>query len=141
MRILRRARGYLLFGRKVEVFGPFTVIHPKGVRIGENCAINHGVFLHGGSGITLGDNVVLSARCMILDAGLDPATFAGAANRKYDNRPITIGDGAWIGAGAIVVGGVTIGKLAVVGAGSVVTKDVAANAVVAGNPARPIPVR
>ncbi|BAV86488.1 maltose O-acetyltransferase [Rothia aeria] len=50
--------------------------------------------------------------------------------------PITVGDNVWIGGGAIILGGVSIGENAVIGAGSVVTKDVPANAVVVGNPAR-----
>ena len=48
--------------------------------------------------------------------------------------PITIGDGAWIGAGAIILPGITIGKYAVIGAGSVVTKDVPDYTIAAGNP-------
>ncbi|GAB2174748.1 hypothetical protein DLREEDagr8_03060 [Dongia sp. agr-C8] len=51
-------------------------------------------------------------------------------------RPIRLGDGVWIGAGTIVIGGVTIGNGAVIGAGSVVTKDVPADCIYAGNPAR-----
>jgi acetyltransferase-like isoleucine patch superfamily enzyme len=52
--------------------------------------------------------------------------------------PVTIGDGVWVGAGVIVLPGVTIGSGAVVAAGSVVTRDVPANAKVAGNPAKVI---
>lgn len=52
-----------------------------------------------------------------------------------DERPVRIDDDAWIGAGAFVMRGVKIGARAIVAAGSVVTKDVAADAVVAGNPA------
>lgn len=54
------------------------------------------------------------------------------------NHQVTIGHDVWIGHGAIVLPGRTIGTGAVVGAGSVVTKDVAAYAIVVGNPARPI---
>ena len=50
-----------------------------------------------------------------------------------------IGDNAWIGGGAIILGGVSIGDRAIVGAGAVVTRDVAADTTVVGNPARLIP--
>jgi maltose O-acetyltransferase len=53
-------------------------------------------------------------------------------------KPVVIEDNVWIGGGAILLPGVTIGRNAVVGAGAVVPKRVAANTVVAGNPARVI---
>lgn len=127
-----------LLGRKVDVYGDFTVIHPENVRIGVNCGINHDVFILGRCGIEIGDDVVLSARAMLIDAALDPSTFAQPADRKYIDGPIRIGKGAWIGAGAIILPGVTIGERSVVGAGSVVTRDVPPLSVVAGNPARVI---
>jgi maltose O-acetyltransferase len=55
-------------------------------------------------------------------------------------KPILIEDNVWIGGGAILLPGVTIGRNAVVGAGAVVPKDVQANTVVAGNPAKVIRV-
>lgn len=51
-------------------------------------------------------------------------------------KPIVVGHGVWIGAGAVILPGVTIGEHAVVGAGAIVTKDVPAGVIVAGNPAR-----
>jgi carbonic anhydrase/acetyltransferase-like protein (isoleucine patch superfamily) len=63
----------------------------------------------------------------------------GSLNRlATDRRGITIGDGVWLGAAAIVLPGVTIGDGAVIGAGAVVTRDVAAFEIHAGNPARKI---
>jgi maltose O-acetyltransferase len=53
-------------------------------------------------------------------------------------RPITIGNNVWIGGGAIILPGVTVGENSVIGAGAVVTKDVPANVVAVGNPARVI---
>ena len=51
-------------------------------------------------------------------------------------RPVIVGEGAWLAAGAVVLKGVTIGARAVVGAGAVVTEDVPEDSVAAGNPAR-----
>lgn len=138
-RLLRRAKGYVLFGKRVEIFGPFTVLVPGGVRLGRNVAINHGVFLNGGCRIEIGNDAVLSARCMIIDVGLDPATFGETI--AYRNAPIRIGSRAWIGASAIILPGVTIGDGAIIGAGSVVTRDVPAGQTWAGNPARALPTR
>jgi len=142
-RLLARLKRYwfaskarLLFGRKVAVFGDFRVVHPHNVRIGSNCAINHDVFILGQCGIDIGDDVVLSTRVMLIDASLDPSTFGEPLKRKYNDAPICIGRGAWIGAGTIVLPGVTVGERSVVGAGSVVTRDVPPLSVVAGNPAR-----
>ena len=52
------------------------------------------------------------------------------------NRPITIGNNVWIGAGAVVLPGVTIGDNTVIGAGSIVTKDIPAHVVAVGNPCK-----
>lgn len=131
-------KAYMAFGKRVAVFGDFTVINPRKVSIGNNCAINHDVFILGSSGIEIGDNVVLSARCMIIDAGLDTSNFANTHERKYIDAPVAIGSGVWVGAGAIILPGVTIGEKSIVGAGSVVTRDVPPRSIVAGNPARVI---
>lgn len=134
--ILLQAKGWLVFGRRAIVFGNFTVANPKNVKIGANCAINHDVFLLGRVGITIGDGVVLSARCMLLDAGLETRSFEKFEGHAHVDAPIKVGNGAWIGAGAIILPGVTIGEYSIVGAGSVVRKDVPPRTVVAGNPAK-----
>ena len=131
-------RASRLFGQKVAVFGDFTVVRPENVRFGKGCAINHDVFILGQCGIDIGDYVVLSARVMLVDTGLDPDTFVDPWQRKYVEGRIRIGDASWIGAGAIILAGVTIGERSVVGAGSVVTKDVPPLSVVAGSPAKVI---
>jgi maltose O-acetyltransferase len=79
--------------------------------------------------IVLGDHVRLSKGVVIETAGLD---FRAAPPYCHRAKPITIGHGVWLGAGAIVLGGVSIGDHAVIGAGTVVTRDVPQRAVVVG---------
>ena len=129
-------KGRLIFGRKVGILGNFLVVKPSNVSIGNYCGINEGVFILGENKVTIGSYVVLSARCMIIDAGLDKRNFSTSNFPRHVGGPITIEDGAWIGAGAIILANVTIGRKAIVGAGAVVTSDVPDFAIVAGNPAR-----
>lgn len=131
-------KGFFVFGRRVGVLGNFTVVNSKNVCIGKNCGINHDVFILGNNNIEIGDGVVLSARVMLLDAGLDVKKFSTQDFPPHVSGFVKIEDGVWVGAGAIVLSGVTIGRKSVIGAGSVVTKDVSPFTIVAGNPARPI---
>lgn len=108
-----------------------------------------------GMNITLGDSVYFNAGCTILDSApvrigartmfgpgvqIYCAEHAKDPKMRFDGlevaKPVTIGEDVWIGGGAIILAGATIGDRAIVGAGSVVTRDVPADAVVVGNPAR-----
>lgn len=82
-----------------------------------------------GSHCQIGPNVQLLTPTHPVEPGPRRAKLEAAL-------PITIGDNVWLGGGAIVLPGVTIGDNSVIGAGSVVTKDVPANVVALGNPAR-----
>lgn len=135
---LLQLKGRRIFGRKVEIIGNFTVLNPKNVTIGDFCGVNHDVFIVGHHRIEIGAYVVLSARCMLIDTGLDKTEFLKNDFPKHIGGPIKIEDGAWIGAGAIILANVTVGRKAVVGAGAVVTRSVPAFAIVAGNPAKVI---
>jgi acetyltransferase-like isoleucine patch superfamily enzyme len=103
-----------------------------GLRVGSNCVLG------AMGGIKLGKNVRISHGAILETGGLELG-----AEPPYDHisKSITLDDGVWIGANAIVLAGVTIGRGAVVGAGAVVTKDVPPNTIVAGNPARVMRLR
>ena len=127
-------------------------------RVGRGAVIRPPFFCDYGYNIGLGDGVFLNFNCVILDVAevaigdrtqIGPAAQIYAADHPRDaatrksgvefGRPVRIGSDVWIGGGAIILPGVTIGDGAVIGAGSVVTRDVAAGAIVMGNPARPRP--
>ncbi len=133
-----QVKGYVLFRKRVGILGNFTVVNPKNVTIGANCGINHDVFILGQHRVEIGCNVVLSARVMILDSGLDLESYAMTGFPAHCDSRVRIEDGVWVGAGAIILPGVTVGHKCIVGAGSVVTKDVPPFTIVAGNPARAI---
>ena len=121
--------------------GPFVEIQ-RGVVVGARCKIQSHSFLC--EGVTLGDGVFVGHGVMFANdkfpAALnDRGELAGDAD--WDLLPVSVGDRASIGSGALVLGGVTIGERARIGAGAVVTRDVAADAVVAGVPARLIEPR
>jgi len=105
--------------------------------IGERSFVNAGLICLDIGPVTIGDDVLIGPGVQLLT----PTHPADAELRRAgweSSEPIAIGDGVWIGGGAIVLPGVAIGPRAVVGAGAVVTRDVPADATVAGNPARPL---
>ena len=129
-----RISGYLMFGRKVYVHDFFYVGDRKNVSIGERCTINIGVYIPAQYRVEIGNDVTLSACCMLLDSGL----IIGDKKKSRDHveGSIVIEDGVWVGAGAIILPNVVLGAGSVIGAGSVVTRSVPRMCVVAGNPAR-----
>lgn len=134
-----------------------TILQQLLGQVGQDCIIEPPFYCVYGKNIYLGDHVYLNTLCTILDCGevhigshvmigphvqiYTPAheLQAEARNRGLEvAKPIVIEDNVWIGGGAILLPGVRVGRNAVVGAGAVVTRDVPANAVAAGNPARVI---
>ncbi len=122
-------------GKGFRINPPFFTDFGKNISVGDNVFINSGCKFQDQGGISIGDmtfighNVVLAT----LDHDLDPDRRA----YMYP-APINIGKKVWIGSGAIITKGVTIGDNSVIAAGAVVTKDVPANTVVGGVPARVI---
>ncbi|MCL4140400.1 UNVERIFIED_CONTAM: hypothetical protein GTU68_038016 [Idotea baltica] len=85
--------------------------------------------------VTIGNRVMFGPNVQIYTA-THPLDAKTRASWLEFAKPITIGDDVWIGGGAIICPGVTIGNGAVIAAGAVVTKNVKANIVVGGNPAK-----
>ena len=104
------------------------------LKIGEHSVVDRDCVLDARGEITIGNNVNLAPEVMILTASHDPddENFGGIT------KAVTIEDYAWIATRPLVLPGVTIGRGAFVGAGSVVTKNVEPGTIVAGNPAKPI---
>lgn len=126
----------------------YTVILKDAV-IGNNCNINCQVFIE--NDVVIGDNVTIKPGVQIWDGlRIENNVFIGPnvtftndrfpRSKKYPDefQQTVIREGASIGANATILGGLTIGESALIGAGSVVTKDVPANELWVGNPARKI---
>src|SRR5947209_5224160 len=117
----------------VAVFTPLYINYGKNTKIGRNVFINFDcVFLDLG-GITIEDNVLIAPKVSLLSEG-----HPISPNERQSLVPghIHIKKNAWIGAGATILPGVTVGENAVVAAGAVVSKDVPANTIVGGVPAK-----
>ena len=112
---------------------PFYTDFGKNIHLGKNVFINTACTFIDRGGITLEDHVLLGPNVNLITTN---HAFNPADRRSTISKPIRVCENAWIGACAIVLPGVTIGKNSIVAAGSVVTKDVPADTVVGGNPAK-----
>ncbi|QYK06431.1 acyltransferase [Shewanella zhangzhouensis] len=109
------------------------------VEMGDEVAINHGSSLDGGRvGIKIGSRTRIANNVTIYAFNHGMTPDEPIYTQKVSSKGIVIGEDVWIGAQAGIVDGVTIGNHAVVGMGAIVTRDVAPYSIVAGNPARPI---
>ena len=115
------------------IMTPCQIDFPKQLTIGKHVFINHSFTAMSIGGVTLEDNVQIGPHVTIV-----------TDNHDFDNRyvlkcrSVRVCKNAWIGANATIMPGVTVGENAVVAGGAVVTKDVPANTVVGGNPAKVI---
>ena len=124
------------FGMKhcgeVGVYPSCRVWAPWNIEMGSDVAVDDHVSLYSVDKITIGTKVAISREAFICTASHDITK----PNLPLVTAPVTICDGVWVGARAIILPGVTIGEGAVVAAGAVVTKDVEPFTVVGGNPAK-----
>lgn len=126
----------LHIGRDLLVFAQDRRVRLGGtgrIELGDRVFLNAGAIITARQCVTIGNDVAIAYDALITDS--DDHGIEGGPVRT---RPVTIGDGAWIGARAIVLPGVTIGCRAVIAAGAIVTRDVPDDTLVAGQPARAI---
>jgi len=131
--ILVELLGYV--GTDVALRAPLYVDYGSQIRIGDRVFANYGLTALDCAPITIGDDTQIGPHVQLLTPThpLDPEE---RRTKVEAAAPITIGRNVWIGGGVIVLAGVTIGDNSVIGAGAVVTRDVPANVVAVGNPAR-----
>lgn len=123
--------------KKSVIYRNTEVLKPRGLKVGKRSQIGWHCLLDARGGLEIGSNVVIASYSKII-AGthdINSKDFKGCVKKTIIN------DRAWICTNAIILPGITIGEGAVVGAGAVVTKDVPPYCVVAGNPARIIKER
>jgi acetyltransferase-like isoleucine patch superfamily enzyme len=116
--------------------GAFVEIQ-KNATVGRRCKISSHTFVC--EGVKIEDNVFIGHGVMFINDSYPRATAADGnlqTEADWKVERTTIKQGASIGSGATILCNITVGENAIVGAGSVVTKDVPANSIVAGNPAR-----
>lgn len=117
----------------LRIFPPFYTDCGKNITIGNHVFFNSGCRFQDQGGITIEDGALIGHNVVLatLNHCMDPKQRA-----NLEPAPIHIGKNVWIGANATVLSGVTIGDGAVIAAGAIVTKDVPANTVVGGIPAK-----
>jgi maltose O-acetyltransferase len=134
-RILRELLGSI--GEGTVIRPPFRCDYGYRTHIGARSFANWGLIALDVGLITIGDDVQFGPSVQLLTA-THPLEPEPRRAKWEGSRPITIGDNVWLGGGVIVCPGVTIGKNTVVGAGAVVVRELPANVLAVGNPAKVI---
>lgn len=123
------------------IYPGVRMVYMDRIHLGRGVLINSNSYLYGKGGLHIEDHVLISPGCAIVagDHSFEPGKLIFEQTSKA--QAITIGADSWIGANAVVVGGVSIGQGSIIGAGAVVTKDTAPYSINAGVPARQVGCR
>ncbi len=124
-------------GEDSEIRPPLYVDYGSYLSIGDRTFINFNFTALDVAPITIGDDVQIGPGVQLLTP-THPVEPGPRRDKLEAAEPISIGNNVWLGGGVIVLPGVSIGENTVVGAGAVVTRDLPANVVAVGNPARVI---
>ena len=125
-------------GKNTTISPTAAFAYPENITLGENCLINHNNRLYAGpdTKISLSNGVMIGPDVFITADSFSKSMTESTLSHTGSVGNITIKENVRIGAHAVILPGITIGKNVAIGAGSVVTKDIPANVVAAGNPAR-----
>ena len=124
-------------GEDVVIRPPLRVDYGHNISIGNGSWVNYGLTVLDVAPVAIGTDVLIGPNCSLYTA-IHP-TEPGPRRAKWESSaPITIEDNVWLGGSVVVCPGVTIGENSIIGAGAVVTRDIPANSIAVGNPARVI---
>ncbi|MFB4195641.1 sugar O-acetyltransferase [Streptomyces carpaticus] len=122
-------------GEEAHVVPPLFVDYGSNITLGARTFVNFNLTALDVAAVSIGADCQIGPNVQLLTP-THPLEPEPRREKLEAARPITIGDNVWLGGGAIVLPGVSIGDNAVIGAGAVVTRDVPADVVAVGNPAR-----
>ena len=131
-------------GRDVRLAPNVSFANGERIEIGDQVQIGARCSLWAGRGtgrIRIGDRTTFGPDCFVTAADYGLAAGTRITDQEMTERDVTIGADCWIGTKAVITAGVTLGEGCVIGAGSVVTRDIPANAIAAGVPAKVIRMR
>ena len=135
-------------GDFVKINGILVCNENGNIVIGDYSVIRSGSFISADNNVIIGKHCFISSDVLIYDNNghpilpglrriqLEKLHKESVDNYEAENRPVVIHDDVWIGTRSMILKGVTIGEGAIIGAGAVVTRDVPPFSIVAGNPAR-----
>ncbi len=121
-------------GNGIKLNGEIRVTNPEGLQLGNNVHIGGNAYINTRGGVSIGDHTHISRNLTIYSSNhkFNDAT-AIPYDSSYNDAPVVIEEGVWIGMNVNILPGVTIGRGAIIGMGTTVTKDVPAHAIVVGH--------
>lgn len=142
------------FGKSLKINDSVKILVPENLSVGDHVEFKQGVYIEAYSDITIGSNTHFAPYCVLygpLEIGKNCAfaahttvasvghghseTTIPMVEQKTTSKKVIVEDDVWVGANAVILGGVSIGKGSIIGAGSVVTKNVKPYSIMGGVPA------
>lgn len=121
-------------GKGLVIKNNVIIKSPWNLVVGDDCWIGEYCWIDNLDKVVIGNNVCISQGAMLLTGNHDYTM----SSMPYRNAPITIEDGAWVGARAVVCPGVSVHENAILTVGSVATHDLASDSIYQGNPAQKV---